>query len=100
MIDTAVVAIDGLIAADMGILEAVGLLFGGKELDILAQRALIAFEGEDVIGLLVDDLLGNVALAAHGVDGDDRPLDHQHAEERRNSDDLVGFFRHFDLPEH
>jgi hypothetical protein len=28
------------------------------------------------------------------------PLDHQHAEERRNSDDLVGFFRHFDLPEH
>ena len=26
----------------MGILEAVGLLFGGKELDILAQRALIA----------------------------------------------------------
>jgi hypothetical protein len=35
--DTAVVAIDGLIAADMGILEAVGLLFGGKELDIHAQ---------------------------------------------------------------
>ena len=66
--DTAVVAIDRLIAADMGILEAVGLLLGGKELDILAQRALIAFEGEDVIGLLVDDLLGNVARAAHGVD--------------------------------
>lgn len=41
-----------------------------------------------------------MALAAHGVDGDDRPLDHQHVEERRNSDDLVGFFRHFDLPEH
>jgi hypothetical protein len=27
----------------------VGLLLGGEQLDILAQRALIAFEGEDMI---------------------------------------------------
>src|SRR5258708_3388757 len=85
---------------DLGVPEAVCLLLGGKQLDILAQRALVAFEGEDVIGLLVEDFLGDVALAAHGVDGDDGALDRQHVEKRRDGDDLVGLVRHFDLAEH
>jgi hypothetical protein len=48
---------------DFSVLEAVCLLFGCEQLDVLAQRALIALEGEE-IGLLVDDLPGDVALAA------------------------------------
>src|SRR5262245_2615242 len=40
--DAAVIAIDGLMAADRGVLEAVRLLLGGEKLDVLAQRGLIA----------------------------------------------------------
>jgi hypothetical protein len=98
--DAAVIAIDRLMAADLGIFEAVGLLLGGKNLHILAKGALIAFESEDVISLLVHDFLRNLALAANRLDGDDGALDCHHVEECRNGDDLVGLFRDFDLSEH
>src|SRR5450830_801743 len=78
--DAAVIAVDRLMAADRRILEAIGVLLGGKNLDILAQRALIAFEREDVIGLLVQDRRGDVALTAHRVDRHDGTLDRQHIE--------------------
>ena len=55
--DAAMIAVDRLMAADRRILEALGFLLGGEQLDVLAQRALIAFERQNVIGLLVDDLL-------------------------------------------
>jgi hypothetical protein len=38
-------------------------------------------------------------LAAHRVDGHDRPLDLQHAQELGDGDDLVGLLRHFHLAE-
>jgi len=44
--------------------------------------------------------LRDVALAPHGVDGGDRPLDRPHGEPLRNSRDVVGLFRHFDLSQH
>jgi len=37
----------------LAFLEAIGFLLGGENLDILAQRALIAFERQDVVGLLL-----------------------------------------------
>ena len=40
--DPAVIAIDGLVAADLGILEIYRLLFIDEELDIVFERALIA----------------------------------------------------------
>ncbi len=43
-LDAAVVAVDGLMAADFCILEAIGLLFGGEQFDILAKSPLIAFD--------------------------------------------------------
>ena len=98
--DAAVIAVDRLIAADLCILEAVGFLLGGKHLDILAQGALIAFEREDVVGLLLQDFRSNIALASHGIDGHDGALDRHHGEERRDRDNFVRLFRHFDLPEH
>src|SRR5208337_1342 len=97
--DPAVIAIDGLVAADLGILEIYRLLFIDEELDIVFERALIALQGEDVIGFLVDDRLSDFALATHRVDGDHRPLDRQHAQQLGNGDDLVGFFPDLDLTE-
>jgi hypothetical protein len=72
----ATTATDGL-AADLGILETIGLPLGDEELDIVAQRALIALEREHVIGLLVDDFLGDVALTTNSIDAHDRALDGQ-----------------------
>jgi hypothetical protein len=62
--DAAVIAVDGLIVGDLGVAKAIGLLLGSEQLDILTQRTLITFERENVIGLLVEDFLGDVALAA------------------------------------
>ena len=98
--DAAMITVDGFVPADLGMLEAGGLLLGGEEFDVFAQGPLIAFEGEDVIGPLVHDLLGDVALTAHGIDGDDGALDRQHVEQLGDRHDLIGFFRHLELSEH
>ncbi len=42
-LDAAVVAFDGFVSTDRGVLEAVGLLLGDKKLDIGAQSALVPF---------------------------------------------------------
>src|SRR5208337_536912 len=55
---------------------------------------------QDVVGFLVDDFLRDVALAAHGVDGDDRALDRQHVEQGGNGDDLVRLLVHLRLREY
>src|ERR1039457_5496949 len=78
--------------------DAICLLLGGENLDILAQRALIAFEREEVIGLLVQDRRGDIALAAHRVDSHDGPLDRHHIEQCRDDDYFDGLFRHLDCP--
>src|SRR3954451_9388732 len=41
-LDAAVIAIDRRVLADPGVSKVPGLLLGGKDLDILAQRALVA----------------------------------------------------------
>ena len=99
-LDAAVVSVDGFMLGNLGVLEAGCFLLGREQRDVLAQRALVAFEGEDILSLLVEDFPGNLALAAQGIDGDDGALDRQHIEKRRDGDDLVGFVRHFDLAEH
>jgi hypothetical protein len=88
-LDAAVVGVDSFTLGDFGVLEAVCLLLGCEHLDVLPQGAMVTLEGEDVVGLLIDDFLADVALAPHGVDGDDGTLDHQHIEKRRDGDDLV-----------
>src|SRR5919202_2070357 len=98
-LDAAVIAVDCCVLADRGVGKVPGLLLGGKDLDILPQRGLIAFQRQDVIGLLVDNFLCDLTLAADGVDRDDRPLDRQPVEKLRDRDDLIGLFRHLDLAE-
>src|SRR5215207_1445590 len=99
-LDAAVIAVDGFVPAAGGVLEAVTLLLGHEEFDILAQRALVAFQGEDVIGLPIKDCLSDLALAADCVNGHDRAFDGHQLEQLRNGDDLVGFLGHLNLPEH
>ncbi len=45
-------------------------------------------------------LATGVLRTPYGVDGDHGAFDRHHVQERRNGDDLVGFLRHLDLPEH
>ena len=59
-LDTTVIAIDALVLGDGRISEVIGFLFGSEEFDVGAKRALIAFEGEHIVGLLLDDLAGDV----------------------------------------
>src|ERR1700732_1580565 len=95
-----VATINGLAVADRGITEADGLLLGHEEFDVITKTALIAFQGQDVIRLLVDDLLRDLALAPHSVDGDDGTFDGQQVQQLWNSDDLIGFFGYLDLAQH
>src|SRR5215831_4679316 len=74
-LDAAMIAVDGFMAADFGVLECACLLFGDEEFHVVAERSLIALEREDVIGLLLQNLFGDGALAPHGVDGDDGAFD-------------------------
>ena len=52
-----------------------------KQDHIVIQRALIAFQRQRVVALLIDDLLGNAALAAECIRGHDGALQGQHAEQ-------------------
>jgi hypothetical protein len=81
-------------------LEVRGRLLGYERHDILAQRALIVVQREHVVGLLGDELLGDVALAGHRIDGYDHPLDRQHVEQLRDGVDLVGIVRDLHLAQH
>jgi hypothetical protein len=61
--DAIVIAIDRSILADFAVLESHGFLLGDENIDIRAERALVAFQRENVIGLFVDNLLRDIALA-------------------------------------
>src|SRR5690606_20174780 len=99
-LDAAMIGIDRLVLTDRGILEFSGFLLPGEELDIVTKGALVALQGEHVIGSSVDDLPGDLTLAAYGIDGDDGALDGQHIQEFGNGDDLVRLLRHLDLSQH
>ena len=57
--DAAVIAIDSRIPADRAVVKVARFLLGHEERDVGVERALIALQGEDVAGLLVEDGLGD-----------------------------------------
>ena len=63
-LDAAVIAIDGLVAGDGGVLEILGFLLGREQFDVFPQRALIALQGQDVVGLLVHSGSGPIRSAS------------------------------------
>jgi hypothetical protein len=54
-----------------GVLEMIRFRIREKILDFLKAMAVIRFQGQHVIGLLVDNQPGDVFLAPHRIDGDD-----------------------------
>ncbi len=87
----------GLLVSDPR--EAVRCRRGEAHLDILLQCPLIAFESQHIVAPLVEDLLGNRPLAAHGVDGHDTASDGQLLQEFGQGGDLIGFRVDGDLGE-
>src|SRR5271157_1569509 len=68
----------------------------GEEIsDIGMEGALVFFEREDIIGLLLDDLGGDGLLRPDRVDGHNRALDRQHVEKLGDGGDFIalGFDR-------
>lgn len=61
--DPTVALLHRLVAAHHRIGKAPRRLFREEEFDIAMEGALVALQGEDVIGTLVDDLPGDLALA-------------------------------------
>jgi len=85
-LDAPVVAVDGneeFILARGFALE--------EEPHVLGEGRPVVFEREQIIGALGADRLGDFALAAHGVDGDEGALDLQPLDEQGDGDNLVAF---------
>ncbi len=57
----------------------------------LMQRPLVAFQGQQVVASSLDDLLGDLGLRAHGVDGDDRACQAHQLQNLGNRRDFVRF---------
>ena len=99
-LDTSVIRIDRPVPAYRGVFETFSLLFGNQLRDIGLSGALIAFRRQRVVGLPVDHLLRDAALAAHGADGDNRSYDLQHLRQLGDRDDFVGLRRHLHLTQY
>ena len=85
-----------------GLLNMDDLILVIKEgiLNRLVQLGLVAFDGQQVIGLLGNDLLGNRPLAAHGINTHEETFQVQGVEQFRNGGDLVALRRDLLLTQH
>lgn len=72
--------------------------------DIGLQSGLLALQRQQEVGLVRHDLVGDLDLAAHGVDADEGALEltgvGQIVEQLGNGGDLVGLLRHAALRQH
>jgi len=71
-----------------------------EPLDFLMCGAVIALEGEDMVGVFADDVGGDILLASHDINGDDAAFEFEGAKRFGDGGNLVGFFIHFDLAQH
>ena len=75
--------------------DEVVLQMVAKELhNSFVERFLVPFDGQDVVRSPFDDLPGNVGLAPHGVDRDDRYAEFHQPEDFGYGDDLVALLVH------
>lgn len=65
----------------------------------LMQLGLVLFDCQDVICLLLDNLMGDLPLTAHRIDGHNAPRYVQQPQQLRNGRDLIGFFFRLHLPQ-
>ena len=80
--------------------DRIGRQHPERVLDAFQQTALVFLDGEDIVGLLDDDLLGYRALTTHRVDGHHRAAQRQRVQQLRYGRDLFGLFIDLVLPEH
>ncbi len=75
-----------------GRLAEVGLtvLLREEQAKIGVQVRLIIFDGEDVVGVVCEEVLGELALGEQGVGGEGLPGDVHRVEKRDHHPDLVG----------
>ena len=71
--------------------------FVEKVLYFLKNGCMIAFEGENVLGLFINDFGGNVLLTAHRIQGYYASFEFQYPKEFGNGRDFVGFVIDLDL---
>ena len=71
--------------------KAQGLGAREQVLNALVQLALVFLHRQHIVSPALGDLLGDLSLAAHGVDGDDAAIQVQHLQQLGNGGDLVGF---------
>ena len=97
-LDAAVTLFDGGLGDEFSI-GGVAKIVG----DLGFEIGLIAFEGEQIFGLVGHDSFGNVDLATHGIDGDQRPFRlvglGEVIKQIRDGGDFVGFLRYAQLRE-
>jgi hypothetical protein len=93
MLDAAVALLFRLVTAHLHSCEVVLHLVEKEIDDALVKGRLVAFDGQHVVGLLLDDLLGDLGLAAHGVDSHHRPGHFQQIEQLGDGSDLVALLR-------
>jgi hypothetical protein len=83
-------AFDGLeeVGLHVGVIARIGV--DERLLDLGGERLLVAFERKHVVAALRDDLLGDLGLTAHRVDGDDAALEREQLQQGGDGGDLVG----------
>jgi hypothetical protein len=69
-----------------------------QEFHLPMEGWMIVLEGQDVIGSLLSNRLGNLFLTPHGVDRDNGTLQLQHPQQRGNGGDFVRLVIDFALP--
>ena len=65
----------------------------------LITLPLVLLQGNDIVGVSLDDGLGYFPLTPHGVNGDDAIIKVQRMDQRWDGRDLIAFIVHFHLPQ-
>src|SRR5579883_2390356 len=95
--DPSVALVHAPILVDNHVLDGLRLGVRKHPDHVGVEGFLILLECQDVVSPLLDNLSGDLALAAHRVDCDNAASDGQYAQEFRDSGDLVGFVVDLDL---
>ena len=68
--NAAMIGVNRLVGADFRLGKVDAFLFLCKQFNVTQQAGLVALQRQDIVGPLVDDLPGDLALTAHGIDRD------------------------------
>src|SRR5262245_24011487 len=86
-----VMALDGFMVAVVAYSLSLLQLGGHTGLHVCQHSFLVTLHGQDIVAAAFADPPGNVLLAAHGIDGDDRSRQLEHLQQTRDSRDLIRF---------